>query len=984
MSLTGGIDLAPLVVKIKADVAGFKTDMEAAKVAGVTQANQISKTLNETAKVGKTLDSIGTTLTRNVSVPLALVAAGSVSMALEFGNSFAKVSTLLDEGVVNFADYKDAIIDGSNKSKVAVDQYSEAVYESISAGVDQTKAVGFTTKAMDLARGGFTTGALAVDVMTTAINGYKLKTEDATKVSDMLIETQNLGKTTVDELAQSMGKVIPIASSVNFGMNELSASYAVLTFNGIATAEAGTYMKQMLSELGTTGSKTDEALKELSGKGFAQLKAEGVPTADVLKMLGKYASDSGLTLKDLFGSVEAGTAALVLASQDGAQYNDFLAKINGSAGATQAAIDKLNADPLEQLKGSMNELKNAGIILGAEMTPAIGAVTAAVSGLAGAFSEMDDAQQTALVNTGLFLIALGLVTKLVGGAATTLPKIAKVIGGLSGTIGGLGTTLIGTEAATAGGTAAMADFIVAADGTAYATGGAATAVGSSGLAGTLSGILGPSLATATVAVGAFGILAAGVGVAVTEAYTQMTAEVVPEVDIFTSKLDEANQKITANTGNTATSMQMVTGTYKETAVEISDATKKAVTAYMELDEGAYKSMMSLYLNGTTITQDIANDMTSKYAAMGQTINASLEADYTQRLTTMQGFFNQSSTLTEAEETQILSNLNTNYEEQKTANASYQSQISAIYQAAADAHRSITTSEQQEINTLQGVMKINAINTLSETEAESAVILGRIKDQDGRMTVEMASEHVKALEDQRVKTVDQANQECAQKVAVIEQMRDELGVISAGQAATMIADAEKQRDGTITAAQATKDQGISVLEGAYDGLGNTVDKNTGEILGNVERAKNAWNNWIINDKNATVRDNTKEFQGAVQWTKDWWSSLEFETKYAVIETVNSMTDVNANMDSSIRDSTSYNYNGLNYVPYDGFKSTLHKGERVLTEKENRDYTQGDTGSGGLNQLVVQSMLDGRVIAEAIIDDVDLLAGRKVGMKARGMA
>jgi TP901 family phage tail tape measure protein len=314
MSLTGGIALAPLKVQIKADVAGFKSDMRAAKVAGVSQANQISKSLTGMTRVGDRLTTVGKSLTRNVSIPLALVTAGAVKMSLDFGTSFSKVSTLLDDGIVDFGDYKKAIIDGSNKSKIAIGDYTESVYQSISAGVDQTKAIGFTTKAMDLARGGFTTGALAVDVITTAINGYKLETEDATKVSDMLIATQNAGKTTVDELAQSMGKVIPVASSVNFGMNELSASYALLTFNGIATAEAGTYMKQMLSELGKTGSIADKALRELSGKGFAELKKEGVPTADVLKMLNQYAEDSGLTLKDLFGSVEAGTAALVLAA----------------------------------------------------------------------------------------------------------------------------------------------------------------------------------------------------------------------------------------------------------------------------------------------------------------------------------------------------------------------------------------------------------------------------------------------------------------------------------------------------------------------------------------------------------------------------------------------------------------------------------------------------------------------------------------------
>ncbi|WP_252233370.1 phage tail tape measure protein, partial [Clostridium sp. DSM 1985] len=101
---------------------------------------------------------------------------------------------------------------------------------------------------------------------------YKLKTEDATKISDLLITTQNLGKTTVDELASSMGSVIPIASAANYSIEELSTAYALMTKNGIATSEAGTYVKSMLSEITKSGSITDKALRELTHKGFADLK----------------------------------------------------------------------------------------------------------------------------------------------------------------------------------------------------------------------------------------------------------------------------------------------------------------------------------------------------------------------------------------------------------------------------------------------------------------------------------------------------------------------------------------------------------------------------------------------------------------------------------------------------------------------------------------------------------------------------------------
>lgn len=377
--MAAGIELAPLVTKLKVDTEQFKRDMKNAAKLGKSEADSVEKSLSGLTRTGQTLGKVGSVLTKSVTLPIVGVGVATTKMAVDFESSFAKVSTLLDDGVVDFSEYKDSLISGSNETKVAVDEYSESVYQAISAGVDQTKAVEFTTEAMKLAKGGFTSGASAVDILTTAINGYNLSAEDATKLSDMLITTQNLGKTTVNELSSSMGKVIPIASSVNFGMNELSASYAQLTKNGIATAEAGTYLKQMLSELGKTGSTSDKALRELTGKGFAELKKEGVATSDILNMMSQYAEKNGMTLKDMFGSVEAGSAALVLAKGNGQEYNGMLDAMNKSAGATQSAFDKMDATPAEQLKGALNKLRNEGIKFGASFIPVITKVSEVLS-----------------------------------------------------------------------------------------------------------------------------------------------------------------------------------------------------------------------------------------------------------------------------------------------------------------------------------------------------------------------------------------------------------------------------------------------------------------------------------------------------------------------------------------------------------------------------------------------------------------------------
>ncbi|SDO76664.1 phage tail tape measure protein [Clostridium gasigenes] len=871
-----GIALAPLMVDIKADVAGFKNDMSKASTAGVVEAKKISKELANVTKVGENLSKVGGNLTKFVSVPIAGLGLAVGKMAVDFESDFAKVSTLLDSSKGDFNTYKKDILKASSDSKVAVGEFSDAVYESISAGVDQSRAVGFTTEAMKLAKGGFTTGAKAVDVMTTAINGYKLKTEDATRIADLLTTTQNLGKTTVDELASSMGSVIPIASAANYGIEELSAAYALMTKNGIATSEAGTYVKSMLGELTTAGSKSDKVLRDLSGKGFADLKKEGTSTTEILAKLTKHAEENGMSLKDMFGSTEAGSAAMVLASGAGAEYDEMLKAMGISAGATQAAFEKIDASPAEQMKGAINKMKNAGIELGIALVPAFTKIAEVISGLAEKFSGLSSEQQENMLKWGAIALVVGPVLKMVGGGIQTFASFKSILGGTTKALG-----LFETGTAVAG----------AATTTLTTTAGAAA--GATGIGGLLVELGGMAVVAAPFVAGAVVIGAAAYGI-----HKTMSEDVIPTVDLFADKVEYT----TAIVGNGYSSM--ATTTQVETT-KISEATQTAVQAYVDMDDNVTKALYSQKINQEVVTTEMATSMIGQFNAMGETIKTSQATKFTEMNTDLTNFFVENSSLTEIREAQVLAKTQESHNAQQATVDASMKRITEIYTTAKNENRQLKESELTEIGSLQEQMKNNAVSTLSQTEQEAAVIKQRMKDYQGRLSAEMASEMITKANEARDGEISAANEKYDGIVKQASRLK-EAGYITDTEYDDMITKAKETKEEQITKAGEACEGVRKEIENATPGISREVDLQTGEIKNGYDRA------W----------DSIKGFF-------DWLFTSNAEAS-SNAEKVG--TEAGNGYDG-------YHYNGLNYVPFDGYVARLHKGERVLTANENKEVNQG---------------------------------------------
>lgn len=388
--------------------------------------SKIDKLAENFDKVSESSGKVSDKL-KPVSTAIAGLGTASIAASITFEDSMAKVSTIADETEVSYDNMKKSIVDLSNQTGISANDIADNVYNAISAGQSTADAVNFVTESTKLAKAGFAEAGQSLDILTTILNAYGLEASEVTNVSDILVQTQNKGKTTVAELASSMGKIIPTANSVNVNLEQLGTGYALMTAKGIATAETTTYMNSMLNELSDSGSTVASILKEKTGKSFAELMESGTSLGDSMAIIEQEANNSGLAMSELWSSSEAGKAALVLATDAGQAFNSTLSDMQNSAGATDTAFEKVNNTTGNKLKQSLNEVKNSAINMGDTLAPVTSMVAEGFSKITGMLSNLSSEQLKTIAVIGAGVVALNLVLGAVSKVTNSISSVVKGI-----------------------------------------------------------------------------------------------------------------------------------------------------------------------------------------------------------------------------------------------------------------------------------------------------------------------------------------------------------------------------------------------------------------------------------------------------------------------------------------------------------------------------------------------------------------------------
>ena len=420
--------------------------------------------------LNKGITAMKNTVAAGSAAIVALVAAMStavISLGSEFEQANAKASTLFGDAQVDMAQYQGKMLELSNKTGLAASELGNTMYDALSAGIpasdDMSESLGFLEKNSKLAKAGFTDINTATTATAKVLNAYKMDVSETDRIHKVLMQTQNKGITTVNELGSVLSQVTPTASAMGVSFEQVGAALAGMTAQGTPTAQATTQLNQLIAELGKNGTQANKAMMKMyeemgyGKKSFKELMDEGVTLVDIIVDMEGYAADNKKSLIDMFGSLEAGKAALSMAGDNAQTFVNNLEAMETQTDVVGEAYDKVTDTFKEKSKMVINSLENVGIQAYSKFEePLKGAMDSAQESI----NELSRDMENGKLGESVDKIAEGfgvLITKTIELAADALPPL---INGFAFVVDS-GTELATVLATVGGGMAALKAYNIA-------------------------------------------------------------------------------------------------------------------------------------------------------------------------------------------------------------------------------------------------------------------------------------------------------------------------------------------------------------------------------------------------------------------------------------------------------------------------------------------------------------------------------------------
>ncbi|MFG2183071.1 phage tail tape measure protein [Streptomyces abikoensis] len=375
---------------------------EAGMAAGTTLTTTMSQRMQS---AGSKMQAAGSTMSRNLTLPLAGVGVAVIKMGADFQYQMARVKNISQATGGDFEAMR-----AKAKELGATTQYSAT---QAAQGMEYLAMAGFKPKEILEAMPAVLNGAAAAnmdlgrtaDIVSNIMTGYQMKASEASTATDILTKAAQSANVDVDMLGESFKYGGSMAKASGLSVTEAASAFALLGNAGLQGSMGGTAVGAMLRAIQKPSRKAANLQKEL-GLSFMDAKGNMLPFVQVLEML------QNKTLTAAQANILFGTEGARAYSALKDQGVDAFKKLDQSLRDSKGTTDRFAED--------MGKTAQAGMW----------GFTSALEGLAIAISE------SGVLDA--FTLILGKVTLFVRKLTETNPEVFKwgfAIGVLAAAIG---------------------------------------------------------------------------------------------------------------------------------------------------------------------------------------------------------------------------------------------------------------------------------------------------------------------------------------------------------------------------------------------------------------------------------------------------------------------------------------------------------------------------------------------------------------------
>ena len=360
--------MASEVARLTTELA-LRDNMSAPLGRTLNNVNSLNRGLSQMGRgVGQVAGGLGRLATIGAVGFVGAIGA-SVKAASDFEASLNTINTIAQTTPSNLADIGAGIRAMSRETGASLDDLTKGYYDLLSAGIDVADAQKVLGQANLLATGSLGTTAQGVDVLTTALNAFRLTGDDAATVAEELAVAVERGKVTLDQIAPSYANVAQTAAVAGVGTNEIAAAFANLTAQGVPAAEVTTQMNRAILSLIAPNAQLNELQKDL-GVNFAEIaRDKGLVVA--LEQLRVAAEKAGIPLLDLLGRQEAFKFTIATTGDNLGRYNEDLAAVADATGTLADQVGARRQGLAFQFAVLKANIRDVGITVGSSLLPVL-------------------------------------------------------------------------------------------------------------------------------------------------------------------------------------------------------------------------------------------------------------------------------------------------------------------------------------------------------------------------------------------------------------------------------------------------------------------------------------------------------------------------------------------------------------------------------------------------------------------------------------